>query len=151
MARNESKIVQVAPSGENAKIQELQIFGWDLHGRQEVQQQGDAEGSPDLFGNGYTITTTVHSYVKLHFVRSLETPHLSQIRQLESEYDSLPRPRMPALIPGGAVFVVFWLGPWLGIYLPLIYPLKLKKAKSQWRVLAAKHREVTEQILALPS
>ena len=93
MERTESVVVQVAPQYENEKISEMQMFGWNLQGRQEVQQQGEAYGRPSYLDSGtYVIKTTVYNYVKLHFVRSLAFPNLDQIRQIEAEYFNLPFP-----------------------------------------------------------
>jgi len=86
MERTESKVVQVAPDYENDMIQEMQNFGWNLHGRQEVHEQGDAYGRPSLSGSEYITTTKVSKYVKLHFTRNLSTPNLDRVRQLEQEY-----------------------------------------------------------------
>lgn len=93
MERTESVVIQVAPQYENEKIAEMQMFGWNLHGRQEVHQQGEAYGRPSYLNSGnYVIKTTVHNYVKLHLVRSLTLPNVDQIRQIESEYFNLPFP-----------------------------------------------------------
>lgn len=145
MERTESKVVQVAPNGENGKIQEQQVFCWNLQGRQEVHEQGDSEGGPDFIGNGYTVKTRVNKYVKLHFVRSLETPHLQEIRKLEAEYDAMERPSYPALIPGGAL-VIFWLIPWLVLYIPFGYIRKKSAADTKLAALRAKFDEVSQKI-----
>lgn len=97
MERTESTVIQVAPDFENAKIQEMQSFGWSLQGRQEMHQEGDAYGAPSAFGNKYIIKTTVHHYVKLHFVRGLDVPNLDKIKALETEYFNLPFPALPPL------------------------------------------------------
>lgn len=36
MERTESTVIQVAPDYENDKIKEMEGFGWNLQGRQEV-------------------------------------------------------------------------------------------------------------------
>ncbi len=81
--RTESVVVQVAPEYENQKIQEMQLFGWNLQGRQEIEQQGQAYGRPSYlaeFTGTYVIKTTVYRFVKLHFVRSLNLPNLDRVR-----------------------------------------------------------------------
>lgn len=148
MERTESKIVQVAPSYENNKIQELQVFGWNLHGRQEIHEEGDAEGGPDLIGNGYTITTKVNKYVKLHMIRSMEEPNLARIRQLEAEYNAMPRPKFPALVPGGFPLVFFWILPWLTIYLPFFYPRKKRVAEGCAAALRQKFEVIASELQA---
>ncbi|MCL0083914.1 hypothetical protein M1N77_05250 [Thermodesulfovibrionales bacterium] len=96
MERTESRIVQVAPTHENGMIEEMQRFGWNLQGRQEMRVEGDT--APDLAtslglsGNTQTHITKIQHYVKLHFVRSLELPNLERIRRIESEYFDLPFP-----------------------------------------------------------
>jgi len=101
--RMESTVVQVAPSYENDKIQEMQMFGWNLQGRQEIHEEGNAEthGRPSyVSSNTYVVktTTTVKQYVKLHFTRSLNLPNLDQVKQIEAEYLSLPFPGPGSLV-----------------------------------------------------
>ena len=149
MERTESKVVQVAPDYENNKIQEQQIFGWNLQGRQEIHEEGNTEGGPDFLGDGYTIKTQVSTYVKLHFVRSLEMPNIGRIKELENEYNSLERPQYPALIPGGFPLVFFWLLPWLLLYIPFGFILKKSVADEQSQRLRATYDDVSQKIAAL--
>lgn len=116
MERTESLIIQVAPNYENEKIQEMQAFGWNVHGRQEIHQEGEAYGRPSLVSSStYVIKTKVYSYVKLHLVRSLNLPNLDRIKQLEKEYFAQSFPSIPSMTaPGcftlfGAVGVVVCL------------------------------------------
>lgn len=102
MDRTESIVVSVGPNFENSKINEMSSFGWNLQGRQEViGHVREAEISDNLLvaiGRGMkegatgTKTYQYDHYVKLHFVRSLALPNLARIKQLESEYFSLPFP-----------------------------------------------------------
>lgn len=108
MERTESIIIQVSPNYENFKIKEMEMFGWNLQGRQEIHEQGDAYGSPSVFSDTYVIKTRVSQYVKLHFIRSLSQPNLNQIRQIESEYFNLQFPNSPALT-GPGCFTLFWV------------------------------------------
>lgn len=149
MDRTESKIVQVSPETEDMKIQELQTFGWNLQGRQEIHEEGDTEGSPDLIGDGYTVRTKVSVYVKLHFVRNMELPNIERIRELEAEYKSVERPRFPALVPGGFPLIIFWLLPWLTIYLPFFYLRKKGIADQQSQLIRAKYDEVSQKLASL--
>lgn len=99
MERTESIVVQVAPDYENAKIKEMEMFGWNLQNRQEIHEKGEAYGRPSyLSSSTYVVKTTVKHYVKLHFVRSLSLPNLDKIKQIESEYFNLPFPASPSLI-----------------------------------------------------
>jgi hypothetical protein len=149
MERTESKIVQVSPEYENMKIQELQTFSWNLQGRQEVHEEGDTEGGPDLIGDGYTTKTKVNVYVKLHFVRSMESPNIGRVKELEAEYNSLERPNFPALVPGGFPLIIIWLLPWLTIYLPFFYFRKKQIADQQSQLIRAKYDEVSQKLVAL--
>jgi len=98
MERTESTVVQVAPDYENSKIKEMEMFGWNLQGRQEIHEEGEAYGRPSyLSSSTYVVKTTVKHYVKLHFIRSLSLPNLDKIKQIESEYFSLPFPIPPSL------------------------------------------------------
>jgi len=97
MERTESIVIQAAPSIENHKIAEMEIFGWNLHGRQEIHEAGDAYVEPiSSDSNTYVIKQKVSQYVKLHFTRSLSLPNLDEIRQIESEYFNLPFPPSPS-------------------------------------------------------
>ncbi len=149
MERTESNIIQVAPDYENNKIQEQEVFGWSLHGRQEIHQEGLAVGGPDFLGDGYTIKTKVNMFVKLHFVRSRELPNIDRIRELENEYNSLERPEYPTFIPGGFLLLIFWTLPWLTLYVPFGYFRKKQKADGQSLLLRAKYDEVSQEIAAL--
>ncbi len=149
MEQTESKVVQVAPNYENNKIQEQQIFGWNLHGRQEMHEEGNTEGGPNLLGDGYTVKTQVSTYVKLHFVRSMEMPNIGRIRELETEYNSLARPQYPSLVPGGFGALIFWFPLWLVLYIPFGYIRKKGAADEQSRKLRAKYDDVSNIIKAL--
>ncbi|HEY2393177.1 MAG TPA: zinc ribbon domain-containing protein [Candidatus Angelobacter sp.] len=101
MQRTESTIVQVSPDYENARIREMEMFGWNLQGRQEIHEEGDAYGAPSISGNSYVIKTKVFHYVKLHFVRSLGLPNLEILKNLENEYFSVPFAELPGMkVPG---------------------------------------------------
>jgi len=109
--RTESVVIQVAPAYENQKIQEMQVFGWNLQGRQEIHEEGDAYGRPSyLSDNTYIIKTKVSHYVKLHFSRSVSLPNVDKIRVIENEYNSLPFPSSPSLMGPGCVIVFFGIG-----------------------------------------
>jgi hypothetical protein len=97
MERTESIVIQVAPSYENTRIKEMEMFGWNLQGRQEIHEQGEAYGRPSFLSDStYVVKTKVSQYVKLHFVRALDTPNLAQIKQIEDQYFTLPFPELPA-------------------------------------------------------
>lgn len=110
MERTESTVVQVSPDYENEKIHEMQAFGWSLQGRQEIHAQGDAEGKPANWSDTYVVKTTVHHYVKLHFVRSLTLPNLDRVRSLEADLRNLPFRALPKLTAPGCLIAFFGIG-----------------------------------------
>jgi hypothetical protein len=111
LGRIESIVVQVAPSYENDKIQEMQIFGWNLQGRQEIHEEGDAYGRPSYVSDStYVVKTKVRHYVKLHFTRSLSLPNIDKVKQIEAEYFSLPFPGPASLVGPIVVMVFFGIG-----------------------------------------
>ncbi len=150
MERTESKIIQANPDYENDMIREMGRFAWNLQGRQEIHEEGDAYGSRDIIGGGYTIKTKVSKYVKLHFVRSLALSNLDRVRQIESEYFSLPFPSPPteqigcvikimvmmaistvliAIILGEPIMILFGI-PFAGLGYFLFYVSKKKKENA---------------------
>jgi len=101
MARTESTSFQVHPDNEQAEIQVMQKFHWNLLGTQEVktvdshlEQRGDKI---------YSVTKSEH-YVKLSFSREIDLPNLKEIKNLEEQYKALPHPIYPTLFP-----VSIWL------------------------------------------
>ncbi len=113
MERTESTVVQVAPQQENEMIQEMELFGWNLQGRQEIQESGQAYGRPSYLSeltDTYVVKITVTSYVKLHFVRSLKMPNLDRLKEIQEEYFSLPFPKAPSLLLPKAVIAFFSFG-----------------------------------------
>lgn len=111
MERTESVIIQVAPSYEDQKIEEMQVFGWNLQNRQEIHEEGDAYGRPSYLSDStYIVKTTVYHYVKLHFVRSLSFPNLQSLKEIENEYANLPFPSPPSLKGPGWLIAFFAFG-----------------------------------------
>lgn len=145
--RTESNVVQVAPDYENDKIKEMEMFGWNLHNRQEMHIEGDAEGRPSLTGSSYITTTKISHYVKLHFVRSLGLPKLDEIKKLESEYFNLPFPVNPSL-KGPIIILAVGLLPLLmgGGKKVLAGSLILIAAGGVWFFLNFKKRNEHTQI-----
>jgi|GEM_PF-1467934 hypothetical protein len=143
--KTESTVVQVAPSYENAKIKEMENFGWNLQNRQEIHEEGDAYGGPSVFSDEYIIKTKVYHYVKLHFARSLDLPNLDKIRELEDEYFGLPEPDFPRLLPGGFLLLLFWY-PFWPLYYFLSYRKKKVTAMAQLKELIQKRREILPKV-----
>ena len=111
MERTESTVIQVAPDYENARIKEMENFGWSLQGRQEIHEKGEAYGRPSYVSDStYIIKTTVSHYVKLHFVRSQNLKGLEQIRALESQYFALPFPAVPSVMSFAWPVVLILMG-----------------------------------------
>ncbi len=84
---SESKILQVAPSDENALIRCQECFGWSLLGSQEMVVEGDSEVKLD-WSERPVKTTKIQKYVKSHFSRSLDIPNLDKLRNLEAQFHS---------------------------------------------------------------
>jgi len=107
MERTESIVVEVSPAYENEKIKEMELFGWNLQGRQEIMGHlREAETSDNLFvamwrGGAEGATGKKYyeydHYVKLHLVRSLSLSNIEKIKQIESKYFTLPFPQLPSL------------------------------------------------------
>ncbi len=155
MERTESIVVQVAPDYENDKIKEMEAFGWNLHGRQEIHEEGEAYGRPSFIDSSeYIIKVKVHHYVKLHFTRSLGLPNLERIRALEAQYFGLPYPNFPALVPGGCLgwFLLIW-GGWLiwPLWYFLFYKPQKAAAEAQLAEIVRKKQEILREVSALLS
>jgi hypothetical protein len=146
MERTESAVIQVAPEYEQAKIKEIETFGWSLQGRQEVHEEGEAYGRPSFIDSSeYIIKTKVYLYVKLHFVRSLSLPNIERVKVLEDQYFSLPFPNFPRLLPGGWFLLLFWYPLW-----PLWYFLGYKPqraaAEAKLRETVGRQQEILSEV-----
>jgi hypothetical protein len=149
MERTESIVVQVAPDYENDKIKQMEAFGWNLHGRQEIHEQGDAYGRPSYIDSSeYIIKMTVHNYVKLHFVRDTGLPNLDKIKSLEAQYFNVPFPEFPKLVPGGWLLLLFWYPAWPIWYFRRYKPKKAI-AESQLADALRKRREIVNEVAKL--
>ena len=129
MARTESISFQVHPDDEQQQINHMQEFYWNLLSSQEVKTVDTHE---EVRGDSvYNVKNTEH-YVKLTFQRDLSTPHISEIKDLEKQYNSLSRPNFPKLFPVGwflwAVLALFY---GLGVVLWLVYFFALYKPKQK--------------------
>jgi len=124
MERTESTVVSVAPDSENEVIRQMGLFGWNLHGRQEIiGPLREAPPPNSLIGamvRGATegakgkLYVRDH-YVKLHFVRPLNLPNLDKLRQIEAEFANLPYPEAPGLGWPIGLTAMFALGTIIGI------------------------------------
>lgn len=120
MEMTESIVTSVHPDAENDRIQEMAIFGWSLHGRQEIIGPLREAETPDnlatamLRGGIEGATNSVYvqrdHYVKLHFTRSLGLPNLRRIKEIESECASLPFPGAASLKGPGCFTLFFAMG-----------------------------------------
>lgn len=168
MERTESTVIQVAPQYENEKIREMEAFGWNLQGRQEIHQEGDAYGRPSFTGSSYIIEVKVSHYVKLHFIRSLSLRNLPQIRETEAQYSNLAFPRVPSFtaptiftalgafgvlggISSGMGFVIFGYFVWasLGVLWLVARSKKRQNAKALIEQSSAKAQELRNRALSL--
>lgn len=134
MERTESTVIQVAPSYEKQKIKEMEAFGWNLQGRQEIHEEGDAYGRPGyLDSSTYIVKVKVSHYVKLHFVRALSLPNIQGIKQLETEYANLEFPQLPGL--GWPIGITAFFA--LGVIMALANPQFGVPAAAFYLILAA--------------
>jgi hypothetical protein len=107
-ARTESFVASIAPEDENSKIQQMELFGWSLQGRQEIIGPLQRAAIPDSLlsavgrgaWEGATGRTTVSRdhYVKLHFVRDPQMEGIERLRALENEYFSLQFPAAKGIV-----------------------------------------------------
>ncbi len=160
MERTESKIIEVAPREETGVIQNLQSFGWNLQGRQEMRFEGNSVGRPDLFSGfggveSYTIVTEIHHYVKLHFVRSMNIPNLDRIHVLENEYFGMGFPDKPKKVPVGIwlwviLTLIYGIGLVIyGLYYFLSYKPALERYERQARAIIVRANEIESEIISL--
>lgn len=99
----------------------------------------------------YSVTNSEH-YVKLAFSRSLETPNLNEVKRLEQDFFSLPRPKFPKLFPGGIIvwlilIVIYGAGivVWL-LYFFLSYKPNKEKAEECVQTISRRTREIEQEI-----
>jgi hypothetical protein len=153
MERTESIVIQVAPAYENIKIKEMEKFGWNLHGRQEINAKGEAYSKPSYLDKStYLIKIEVYNYVKLHFVRSLSLPNLDKIKEIENEYFSLHSPVFPRLVPGGRILLPLWyflLWPFWLFYYFFIYKKKKAAAEAQLAEMIKKQQDILQKVALL--
>jgi len=151
MERTESVVIQVSPSYENAKIKEMETFGWNLQNRQEIHEKGDAYAVPQFLDPSSYITgtvsvkTEVSKYVKLHFVRSLALPNLNKIKALEEQYFNFPSPVFPEILPGGGCLLLFWY-PFWPLYYFLSYKPNTTKAENQLKEILQKRELIIQKV-----
>ena len=149
MARTESTSFQVHPNDEQAQINLMQKFHWNLLNTQEIktvdshlEQRGDSL---------YSVTKSEH-YVKLSFTRELETPHLAEIKKLEEQYNALSPAKYPVLFPGawwlwGIVTLFYGLGlvAWVAYYF-LLYAPKKTAADALTQQNGQKRAEIMKEL-----
>lgn len=152
MARTESISFQVHPDDEQAQINHMQEFFWNLLNSQEIKTVSNHE---EVRGDSvYSVKETEH-YVKLTFQRDLATPHLAEIQELERQYNDLPRPKYPGMLPGGWVVwgilaLIYGLGIvlWIGYYF-LLYKPKNEAAEELDEQNRKKRAEIMSDLAAL--
>lgn len=155
MEQTESVVVQVAPDYENIRIKEMEMFGWNLHGRQEMHEQGDAYGRPSYlseFTGTYLVKTSVSKYVKLHFVRSLTYPHRDRLQRLQDEYFGFEFPSVSPLLPGGVpigcLLLIFWW-PFWPLWYFFGYRPRLAAARARFDEINRRQQEIVAQVEAI--
>ncbi|HML99881.1 MAG TPA: hypothetical protein PKC96_00890 [Bacilli bacterium] len=120
----ETKSVTVSPSQENAEIAIWSDFGWELQSSQEIFNQDS--GLKRRGDTIYNVTTTTN-YVKLVFQRDNSIANYSQIRQKETEFDSL----LDIPLKHGPAINIWWIISFLlyGIGLVIFIILKVINKK----------------------
>lgn len=149
MARTESISFQVHPNDEQEQINLMQKFHWSLLGSQEIKvQDSHLESRGDSI---YSVTQSEH-YVKLTFSRDLSLPNLKEIKQLETEFFDLPRPKYPKLFPGhialwliATVFYGIGLIGWIVYYLTYYKPRK-EEADQVVEQTSRKRKEILRNL-----
>jgi len=105
--RTESKVVQVRPEDEQSQIDFMHQFYWNLLSSQEIRS---IDNHLETRGDNLFNVTKIDHYVKLAFSRDVQTPNLDKIKNLETEFFSLPVPKYPKLFPGsGCLWAVIFL------------------------------------------
>ncbi len=101
MGRTESFSIQVHPNDEQAQINLMQRFGWNLLSSQEIKVMDS-----HLERRGDTIQSVTKSehYIKLVFSREVDMPNLDRIKRLESEYFSFSYPGKKGFV--GAIIIL---------------------------------------------
>ena len=148
--RRESKVIQCHSKDEQSEIDFMQRFYWNLQSTQTVHS---IDSHTERRGeNLYSVTESIR-YVKLHFSRGLDTPHLDKIKKLEDEYSRLPIPKFPKLFPGGWVLwlllFIFSFGIliflWVA-YLVFVYSLKRSRAQREYEQYQINRHEILERM-----
>jgi mannose-6-phosphate isomerase class I len=86
MVRTESISIQVHPNDEQAQINFMQKFHWNLLNSQEIKT---IDNHLERKGDTIYQVTNSERYIKLMFSRNIENPNILKIKQLEQEYNDL--------------------------------------------------------------
>lgn len=148
--RKESKLLQCHPRDEQNEVDFMQKFYWNLQGTQTVQT---IDNHLEKRGANLYSVSNQQRYVKLHFSRELDIPHLDKIRALENEYALLPIPKFPKLFPGGGLLwgVLFFFSfgmlipLWL-VYVIFVYALKKSRAQREYQQYEISRHEIMERL-----
>lgn len=147
MSRTESTSFQVHPNDEQQQINLMQQFHWSLLNSQEIKTvDSHLESRGDDI---YSVTKTEH-YVKLTFSRALDLPNLKEIKNLEQQFNGLPRPVFPKLFPvHWVLWVVAALAYGIGVVGWVAYYLLYYKPHTEEATKLAQANEARrQQILA---
>lgn len=109
MARTESKVMEVDPNREQAAVEFMQIFHWNLMNAQHVKNKTKNTRLERRGDELYSVTETeTEHFVVLTFSRDLDAPGIERIRALESEYRGLEAsmPSVPEKAGMGCAIVV---------------------------------------------
>lgn len=150
----ETKSLKVGVNDEQATIEGMQCFGWELKSSQEINVKDSHLESGTFTNNIYSVTTSEH-YVKLVFSRDTAMNNYSRISALENEYDTLwgQQPVKPAPFRFLVAFILLWIAIVPGI-LYIVFKIKgksdYKKAYSEWNAKFTKRvPEILSEVSSL--
>ena len=142
----ESKVVQVAPSGEDYMIKEFQAFGWELGNSQTIDKQDSH--LENRFGTVYSVTES-EKYVKLTFKRNKAMDNYARIAELEEMYYDAEINYPDGAFSGkgwalGLSFLFFWP---LCIYLIIKYIKEHKDAVAYYNSVKDEREQIRKACL----
>ena len=152
MARTESKVRRIHPDSEQATIEFMQIFHWNLANSQHIKNKSSHLEERD--GDIYQVTETEH-FINLTFSRDLNLPGIEHIRALESEYhrldDSLPKiPEEIGYVGAGIVCVLLLVFYGLGIVVGFFWFKNISERNAKIReeipIVTAKRRAMRDRM-----
>ncbi|MCI2426243.1 hypothetical protein LM597_02355 [Candidatus Acetothermia bacterium] len=150
MEKTESIVIPVDPAYENHKIKEMEAFGWNLHGRQEIRKEKKSPGETILLSREEYVE--FYHHVKLHFTRSLSFPNRDRIKALEAQYFGLRFPQYPPLGTSRWLIRVGSVDGLVSVLTVLVfwgYKPKKAAADAQLAETLRKQQEISSEVSSL--